>query len=88
MTVNRQDIRNYPLPRGRIVFRYSLEYEEQEARISYGLSPDEYDKLPGCSWWCDKDHPISKSEVIAMWRLRRLMAAVEEHARQPKKGQR
>lgn len=33
-----------------------------------GLSPTEYDALPGIDFWCDEDNPLSKSTVIIWWR--------------------
>jgi hypothetical protein len=69
----------YPLPRAPALIEMSLDFEEHEARIFAGLNIKEYDELPGTMQWCDEVHPVSKCEVLVLFRLHNQMAAVRDH---------
>lgn len=86
--MNGAPIQNYPLPKASMTIYYSIEFEEHLARIFAGLGPNEYEALPGTPDWCDELHPLSKCEVIALYRNHRLMIAVREHAAAKGKGRR
>ena len=52
--------------------------EEQLARADLGLSLEEYNSLPGTREWIEEGGPLlSKSDVIAIFRLKNLTEAVQ-----------
>lgn len=79
--VNGRPIREYQLPKTNVTVSYSIELEEQEARMFAGIGIAEYETMPGTPDWCDENYPLSKSDVIVMYRMHHLIAAVQEHAR-------
>lgn len=85
VTVNGSNIRSYPFPKSPIQITMEMEFEEQEARIFAGLTLQEYDQLPGGSRWCDAKHPMSKSQIVAMYQLHKLINLVRDHV-SSKKG--
>ncbi len=85
MTINKMDIMKYPLPKAKATINYSLDFEEQEARIFAGLSLKEYDELPGVPEWCTEDQPLSKSEILVLYRLHNQMNAVRDDLSTKKK---
>jgi hypothetical protein len=56
----------------------SPEFEEAEARVFAGVSLAEFDAMPGVPDWCNEDRPISKSDVVAHYRLHMLIDAVRD----------
>ena len=77
MTINNSDIMKYPLAKSPAVINYSLEFEEHAARVHAGLSLKEYEELPGTMDWRDEEHPISKCEILVLYRLHHQIAAVQ-----------
>lgn len=63
-----------------------MDFEEHEARIFAGLGVTEYETLPGDPVWCDDTYPMSKAEVIALYRLHNLIDAVRNDAAVKKGG--
>lgn len=86
MTVNGNPIQQYNLPRTNVNISYSQEFEEQEARIFAGLGLAEYDALPGDPVWCDDARPVSKAEVLTLYRMHYLVEAVRVHAANKQRG--
>ena len=80
MTANGRTIRDYPLPKASVAIRYSIEFEEQEARIFAGMSLQEFNRMPGTPEWCDDMNPLSKADVVVLYRMHGLIGAVQEHA--------
>lgn len=75
----------FPLPKAPATINYTLDFEEHEARAHAGLSLKEYDSLPGDSDWCDELNPISKSEILVLYRLHNQIKAVSDHIATKKK---
>ncbi len=60
---------------------YSLAFEEVQARVEMGLTPEQYEALPGTPAWVDPDNPtLSKCDVLAWYRLSKLIPAVMQAA--------
>lgn len=76
--MNKVDIKQYVIPKQPVVIEFGLDLEEHQARIFSGLSPLEYNELPGDPHWCNELAPVSKSHVLAVYRLTRLIAAVQD----------
>lgn len=70
----------YPLERPPINVTYTLAFEEYQAWVAMGLTLDEYNALPGTPDWADADHPLSKCDVIAWYRLSGRIRVVMEDA--------
>lgn len=85
VTMNQRNIMDYPLPKSTMVIHSMLAFEEQEARIFAGLSVMEYDSLPGVGEWCNADQPISKAEILVLYRLHNQVLAVQRHLDSKKK---
>lgn len=74
-------LQQFPMQRAPINITYSLQFEEIEARTAMGLSMVEYEALPGSPVWIPVDNPsLSKADVIAWYRLSRLIPAVAQEA--------
>lgn len=73
-------IKEYPLRPGPVSIRYSVLYEQHDARQTAGLSLEEYNRLPGTPLWMGTDDPWSKSHVIAWARYNQLIPAVQGDA--------
>lgn len=86
MTVNGSPIQNYPLPKSNVAIFYSLEFEAQQARLFAGMSVMEYEALPGDPTWCDETQPMSKADVIVLYRMSNLISAVQTHAAAKRTG--
>lgn len=63
------------------------ELEEQQARMAVGVSLTDFENMPGTPDWCDEQSPVSKSDVIAIYRTQRLIEAIQTDIA-TKKGQR
>lgn len=71
------------------IIRVSTDLEEWQAATWAGLSRNEYLALPGAYWWLTEDSPSqdSKSDVIAAYRLMKLLEVIEmDRPPLPKKG--
>lgn len=70
-----------------VTITFDMALEEHEARVAFGISASDYEELPGVPAYCDEDHPISKCDVLAFYRISKLIRAVEAdvNARQAKK---
>jgi len=55
--------------------RYTDSFEAIEAFTTMGLTPAEYNALPGTPYWTTRAKPMSKSHVIAWYRYH---AAVQQ----------
>lgn len=75
----------YPLPHLPATIEYTLDFEEQEARVYAGLSLVEYEQMPGNMEWCTPDQPMSKAELIVLRRLHLQVAQVQQHLSNKKK---
>ena len=63
-----------------------LDLEAHMARAELGLSLAEYDALPGTSRYVDFDNPtMTKSDVIAIYRLSKLVDSIYQDMAMPKK---
>jgi hypothetical protein len=65
------------LPPAPVKIEFALALEEHQARIFSGLTAREYMDLPGVTRYCDEANPVSKSDVLAVYRLNKLIAAIE-----------
>lgn len=79
MTVNGFPIQDYPFPPSPVKIEYSIDFEEHEARTFAGITPGEYAEMPGDPKWCTEDRPLSKAQVLAAYRLQKMIAAVRDH---------
>lgn len=75
------DIKRYPLPNSPLTIDYTLDFEEQQARVFAGLGLEEYMRLPGAPRWRGNEHMLSKSEVLVLYRMNRRIDAVIEDVR-------
>lgn len=75
---NNQPIENFYMPPSAVKISYSIEFEEESARILYGLSRKDYETLPGTPDWSFGG--ISKCHVLQFYRMNKLMQAVAEYA--------
>lgn len=80
MTSNGYDIRQYPLSRPPVNIATSLFFELEQARLSYGMTPAEFEALPGNPEWAGYGK-LSKAHVLVSYRLTALIGAVESEAR-------
>jgi hypothetical protein len=78
VTVNGNNIRTYVLPPAPVKIEFALAMEETQARLFSGLTAIEYMQLPGVPRYCDVDNPVSKSDVLAIYRLHHLIGAVQQ----------
>jgi hypothetical protein len=80
------DIRQYHLDAPAVRVSYSLAFEEMEARVAAGLSAEQYDALPGSPLWVDPANPTqSKCEIVAWYRLSRLIPVIQSEAEMKKR---
>ena len=61
------------------IIKVSSDLEEWQAATWAGLTRNEYLALPGAYWWIDADSPQqdSKADVIAAFRLMKLLEVIE-----------
>lgn len=74
--VNGNPISSYHLPKTAITISFDALFEEQEARVYSGLSVAEYDKLAGDPQYATEDQPVSKAQIIALYRLHKIINAI------------
>lgn len=85
--INQTDIMKFPLAKSPATITASLDFEENAARAAAGLSLKEYEELPGTMDWCDEEHPMSKCEILVLYRLNNQIAAVQQQiANKPRRG--
>lgn len=81
MTVNGAPIDQYTYLPGPVTVQYKLAFEEQEARVSEGLTISEYEALPGTPRWVLPDGPEwTKCHVLMRYRMSRAIPAVGQDA--------
>jgi hypothetical protein len=81
---NSQPIEQYYVPPAPVVITYTLEFEEEAARIFYGLSYKDYADLPGNPEWAKEG--ISKCYVLQYYRYSKLVQSVSDYASANSKG--
>lgn len=65
----------------KVAITTSVMFEEHEARITFGMSLEEYEKLPGTPEWIIEGGPqYSKCHVIAWYRLHNRIGLVQYRA--------
>lgn len=80
---NGEPIDQYTLTPGPVKITYSLAFEEEQARISEGLSFEDYEVLPGTPRWILEDGPQrSKCHVLMRYRISLQIPAVSNEAQE------
>lgn len=88
VTVNGYPIQKYPFPNGtglQIVYDPDSGFEGQQARMSAGISLESWEQMAGDTIYATPERPTAKSDVIALWRLNRMIAAVQANEQNRKK---
>ena len=81
MKANGEPIDEYHIQPGPVKITYTLAFEEEQARISEGLSYEDYEALPGTSRWItDTGLQRSKCHVLMRYRISLQIPAVAQDA--------
>lgn len=89
MTVNGNPIDEYHFLPAPGTITYSLGFEMQQARVSAGLSLEEWNTLPGDPIWTTDNQPVCKAELLIWFRMAQRIPAVSNdlQARELKRQQ-
>ncbi len=64
-----------------ITITYNVAFEMEEARVEAGLTPDEFEELPGNPCWAHINNTRhSKAGIVVWFRHRRAIVAVAQDA--------
>jgi hypothetical protein len=70
VTVNGNPIDDYTFKPAAATITYTLDYEQEQARIYAGMSIAEWDVLPGTQMWIDPEQGgRSKCDLIVLYRM-------------------
>ena len=80
---NGEPIDDYHIQPGPVKITYTLAFEEEQARISEGLSFEDYEALPGTTRWIRDTGPQrSKCHVLMRYRISLQIPAVAQDAQE------
>lgn len=78
--MNGSPIQEYHIQPGPAKIAYSLEFEKYQALRQSGLTPDEFDALPGAPIWLQPGQTLSKCHVLMAYRMQKWIEAAGSEA--------